>query len=38
MLDKTMQGVEVYTAFDLEQFKRGAQYRHLEKQREKLEK
>ena len=37
MLDKTMQGVEVYTAFDLEQFKRGAQYRHLEKMRKKLE-
>ena len=38
MLDKTMKGIEVYTAFDLEQFKHRAQYRHLEKQREKLEK
>lgn len=38
MLDKTMKGVEVYTAFDLEQFKHRAQYLHLEKQREKLEK
>lgn len=38
MIDKTIKGIEVYTAFDLEQFKHHAQYRHLEKQREKLEK
>lgn len=38
VFDKAMKGVEVYTAFDLEQFKRHAQYRHLEKLRERLEK
>lgn len=37
LLDRTMKGVEVYTAFDQEQFKRGAQYRHLEQQRARLE-
>ena len=37
VLDKMMKGVEVYTAFDLEQFKRHAQYRHLEKQRRRME-
>ena len=37
MLDKTMRGLEVYTAFDQEQFRHGAQYRHLERQRARLE-
>ena len=37
LLDRTMKGLEVYTAFDLEQFRRGAQYRHLEQQRKRLE-
>lgn len=37
LLDRTMKGVEVYTAFDQEQFKRSAQYRHLEKLKGKLE-
>ncbi len=37
VLDKVMEGVDVYTAFDLEQFKRNAQYRHLEKMRTRLE-
>ncbi len=38
VLDKTMKGVEVYTAFDMECFKHNAQYRHLEKNRQRLEK
>ena len=38
VLDKAMKGVEVYTALDLEQFKQRAQYRHLEKMRERVEK
>lgn len=36
-LDNLMKGVEVYTAFDLEQFELSAQYQHLERQRARLE-
>ena len=38
VLDKAMKGVEVYTAFDLEQFKHHAQYRHLDNPRKWAEK
>ena len=38
VLDKTMKGMEVYTVFNPEQVRCGAQYRHLEQQRERMKK
>ena len=38
VLDKLMKGVEFYSALDMQQFKRNAQYQHLEKMRTRLDK